>query len=168
MGLVSPKVIIRFDWNLVPIFWRIYFWLRVKSEKIIKITFSLENNDAWSLESPFPYIFRPFNAFENYKFSSLCNFFWFTPSQKYILQNKKVSVESDNNFWRYRSHRFENTVSRKTCFKFYVSADWPGVIHAFTSTRISTNPKHVFLKGWAFEKWNKKKSTFRPEPPLSI
>ena len=34
--------------------------------------------------------------------------------------------------------------------------------------RISTNPfKHVFLKDWTFEKWNKKKSTFRPEGPLT-
>ena len=136
----------------------------------------LENNDTWSLKSLFPYIFRHFNAFENYKFSFFVIFSDFPPNQKYTLQNKNVSVEWDNKFWRYRSHRFENTVSRKTRFKFYVSADWPGVIHAFAATqmpiisgilRISTNPfKHVFLKGWTFEKWNKKNRLLDRNHPL--
>ena len=98
------------------------------------------------------------------------------PSQNYILQNKKVSVESDNNFWRYRSHRFENTVSRKTRLKFCESVEWPGVTHAFTATQmpitsgilqISTNPfKHVFLKDWTFEK--KKNRLLDRKIPLTL
>ena len=109
-------------------------------------------------------------------FQSFLNFTGFSTSQKYILQNKKVSVESDNNFWRYRSHRFENTVSRKTRLKFYVSAEWPVVAHAFAATqmpitsgilRISKNPfKHVFLKGWTFEKWNEKNRFLDRNLPL--
>ena len=41
-------------------------------------------------------------------FEKKCKFchFFVSPSPKYIFQNKKVSVELDNNFWKYRFHQF--------------------------------------------------------------
>ena len=129
------------------------------------MTFFLENNDTSNLKSLFPVFIVLSTPLKIINF----HFFSSSPtSQKYILQIKKVSVQSGNNFWRYRSRRFGNTVSRKTRLKFYVSAEWPGVTHAFAATqmpitsgilRISANPfKHVFLNDWTFEKWNKIKN----------
>ena len=120
------------------------------------MTFFLENNDTSSLKSLFLVFFVLSTPLKIINFQFFVIFSSSPSSQKYILQNKKVSVESDNNFWSYRSHRFENTVSRKTRLKFYVSAEWPVVAHAFAATQmlitsgilgIPTNPfKHVFLK----------------------
>ena len=121
------------------------------------MTFFLENNDISCLESLFPVFFvlsTPLKII-NYQFFVI---FSSPPplARSIFFKIKKGSVEWDNYFWRYSSHRFENTVSRKKGLKFYVSAEWPVVAHAFAATqmpitsgilRISTNPfKHVFLK----------------------
>ena len=89
---------------------------------------------------------------------------------------KDVSVESDNNFWKCRFHRFWEYCFEKNAFKVLCECRVAVLTHAFSATqmpitsgilRIPINPfKHAFLKGWTFEKWNKKKSILRPDPPL--